>query len=50
MTSPLTVCVNHPPALDEAALLHALAISPREVELHVVPFKESLGIRRARSA
>ena len=50
MSAPLVVCVNHPPALDEAGLQRALAESQRAVQLHVVPFKESLEIRRARSA
>ena len=50
MSAPLVVCVNHPPVFDEAGLRLALAQSPRAVQVHVVPFKESLEIRRARSA
>lgn len=50
MPARLKVCVNHPPALDAAAFREAVRSSPREVELHVLPFKESLGIRRVRAA
>ena len=45
---PLIVLIHHPAQVDIEAIRAELKDSPRPVELPVLPFKESVKLRRAR--